>query len=92
MAARADARVVARVEFSEDDFKPIKATLSDPARLSAALAYYRAMPSNLTHRATWPLLFTPISVPTRNDLRSRRRLHWAEMFEGQKNSSQAVSN
>jgi hypothetical protein len=30
--------------FSEEDFRPLKAAFSDPVRLAAALAYYRAIP------------------------------------------------
>jgi hypothetical protein len=51
--------------LSEEDFGPLKSAFSDPVRLSAALAYYRAMPRNLTDRATWALLFTPIKLPAR---------------------------
>ena len=69
--------------FSEDDFRPLKAAFSDPERLSAALAYYRAMPRNLTDRATWTLLFTPIKLPARVIRGADDGCIGPEMFEGQ---------
>jgi hypothetical protein len=69
--------------FSEDDFRPLKAAFSDPERLSAALAYYRAMPRNLTDRATWALLFTPIKLPERMIRGADDSCIGPEMFEGQ---------
>jgi len=69
--------------FSEEDFGRIKGVLSDPVGLSAALAYYRAMPRNLTSRASWELLFTPINVPTRMIRGADDGCIGPEMFEGQ---------
>lgn len=50
-------------DFSEDDFAPLRQTFSDPQRLHAALAYYRALPGELLQRRNWPLLFSPVKVP-----------------------------
>jgi len=69
--------------FSEQHFGLLKAAFSDPMRLSAALAYYRAMPRNLTDRATWPLLFTPIKLPARMIRGTDDGCIGPEMFEGQ---------
>ena len=51
--------------FSEEDFAPLKNAFSDPARLAAALAYYRAMPRGLSERESRKLLYAPTRVPTR---------------------------
>jgi pimeloyl-ACP methyl ester carboxylesterase len=45
-------------DFSDAEFAPIKAALSDPKRLSAELAYYRAMPRNIFSLKTGRQLFT----------------------------------
>ena len=70
-------------KFSEADFAPLKATFSDPARLSAALAYYRAMPRGLAERESRALLYTPIRVPTRIIRGADDGCIGPEMFEGQ---------
>ena len=44
---------------------PLKAALSDPARLKAALGYYRAIPGLLFTRVAWQFLLQPIQTPTR---------------------------
>ena len=69
--------------FSEEEFGCLKAVFSDSTRLSAALAYYRAMPRNLTDRATWELLFTPIKVAARMIRGANDGCIGPEMFEGQ---------
>jgi pimeloyl-ACP methyl ester carboxylesterase len=69
--------------FSQEDFGRLKDMFSDSARLSAALAYYRAMPRNLASRATWELLFTPIKVPARMIRGADDGCIGPEMFEGQ---------
>jgi pimeloyl-ACP methyl ester carboxylesterase len=72
-----------RWNLSEEDFRRLKSAFSDPVRLSAALAYYRAMPRNLTDRATWALLFTPIKLPARMICGADDGCIGPEMFEGQ---------
>jgi hypothetical protein len=61
--------------FSEEDFRPLKAAFSDPVRLAAALTYYRAIPRALTERESWALLYTQIKLPA--------CMIGPEMFEGQ---------
>jgi pimeloyl-ACP methyl ester carboxylesterase len=52
-------------EPTEDYFGPVKAAFSDPARLKAALGYYRALPPSLAQRETWQFLLKPVYVPAR---------------------------
>lgn len=52
-------------EPTEEYFGPVKAAFSDPARLKAALGYYRAMPRTLLQRESWQFLLKPIQVPAR---------------------------
>lgn len=52
-------------EPTEEYFGPVKAAFSDPARLKAALGYYRAMPRTLLQRESWQFLLKPIAVPAR---------------------------
>lgn len=52
-------------EPTEEYFGPVKAAFSEPARLKAALGYYRAMPRTLLQRESWQFLLKPISVPAR---------------------------
>ncbi|WP_420468489.1 alpha/beta fold hydrolase [Panacagrimonas sp.] len=70
-------------DFTEAHLAPIKANFSDPARLKAALAYYRAIPGLLVNPAAQGVAFAKVTVPT-------RMLHGAldgaigpEMFRGQ---------
>ena len=49
--------------MTDDYFNPVKAALSDPQRLRAALGYYRAIPRLPFSRETWQFLFKPIQVP-----------------------------
>ena len=44
---------------------PLKAAFSDPARLKAAIAYYRALPGLLFKRVAWQFLLQPIQTPAR---------------------------
>ena len=75
--------MVAGLEFFRGRFRALKAAFSDPVRLSAALAYYRAMPRNLTDRASWALLYTPIKLPARMIRGADDGCIGPEMFEGQ---------
>jgi pimeloyl-ACP methyl ester carboxylesterase len=52
-------------EPTEEYFGPVKAAFSDPARLKAALGYYRALPRLLAQRDAWQFLLKPIYVPAR---------------------------
>jgi pimeloyl-ACP methyl ester carboxylesterase len=49
----------------DDYLKPVKAAFSDPARLKAALGYYRAIPKLLFTKESWQFLLQPIQVPAR---------------------------
>jgi pimeloyl-ACP methyl ester carboxylesterase len=51
--------------FTEDDFAPLKSGFSDPARLTAALSYYRALPATLASREGLMLLSRKLPVPAR---------------------------
>lgn len=44
---------------------PLKAAFADPARLKAALAYYRALPALLFSRVAWQFLLQPVQAPAR---------------------------
>lgn len=69
--------------FSEEDFRPLKAAFSDPVRLAAALTYYRAIPRALTERESWALLYTQIKLPARMIRSADDGCIGPEMFEGQ---------
>lgn len=69
--------------FSGNDFAPLKAAFSDPQRLSAALAYYRAIPSTLADPQSWRLLFRPLTVPARVIRGADDGCIGREMFEDQ---------
>lgn len=69
--------------FGEQDFAPLKQSFSDPQRLRAALAYYRALPGVLAEHASWPLLFQPLQVPVRVICGAQDGCIGREMFEGQ---------
>jgi pimeloyl-ACP methyl ester carboxylesterase len=49
---------------TEAYFDPVRHAFSDPARLRAALNYYRAIPRTLFDGQTRRLLFKPVNVPT----------------------------
>ncbi len=44
---------------------PLKAAFSEPPRLKAAIAYYRALPGLMLKRVTWQFLLQPIQTPAR---------------------------
>jgi len=52
-------------EPTDEYFGPVKAAFSDPARLKAALGYYRALPLSMMRREAWQFLLKPIHVPAR---------------------------
>ena len=49
----------------DDYLVPLKANFADPARVKAAIGYYRALPATLFKRVAWQFLLQPIAVPTR---------------------------
>lgn len=69
--------------FTEEDFAPLKSGFSDPARLSAALAYYRALPATLANREGMTLLSKKLSVPARVIRGADDGCIGADMFEDQ---------
>ncbi|MBL6752139.1 MAG: alpha/beta hydrolase [Nevskia sp.] len=58
----------------------VKAAFSDPARLKAALGYYRAMPGLLFNREAWHYLLAPLQVPARVIYGEKDGCIAAEMF------------
>lgn len=69
-------------DFTAEDLAPLKAMWSEPARLSAALAYYRALPAGLVSTASWRSFMQPLKVPTRVIYGDRDGCIGPEMFEG----------
>ncbi|MGQ0621298.1 MAG: alpha/beta fold hydrolase [Panacagrimonas sp.] len=69
--------------FREADIAPVKAGFSDPARLAAALAYYRRIPGLLAQPALWKTTFSAITVPTCMIYGTEDGCVGPEMFEGQ---------
>jgi pimeloyl-ACP methyl ester carboxylesterase len=59
----------------------VKAAFADPARLSAALGYYRAMPRLLFDRHAWQYLLQPLQVPAQVIYGARDGCIAAEMFQ-----------
>lgn len=69
--------------FRESDIAPVKAGFSDPARLKAALAYYRGIP-RLLMRPDWlKVAFAAITIPTCMIYGTEDGCIRPEMFEGQ---------
>ncbi|TJY65135.1 alpha/beta hydrolase [Sinimarinibacterium sp. CAU 1509] len=69
--------------FTEADLEPLKATLSQPAHLAAALAYYRALPGLLASRLNWSLIRQPLPVPAKVIYGSEDGCMGAELFADQ---------
>lgn len=69
--------------FTEGDFAPLRAAFRDPARLAAALGYYRALPATLADRENLRLLFRPVPVPALVIRGRDDGCIGAEMFEDQ---------
>jgi pimeloyl-ACP methyl ester carboxylesterase len=70
--------------FSEQDFAPLRASFADPQRLSAALAYYRALPASLRQPESRRALFRPVTVPTLMLHGAQDGCIGPEMFGGQR--------
>lgn len=69
--------------FSDADLAPLKASLREPARLAAALGYYRQLPRSFLVPGAMALLRTAVQVPTLAVCAERDGCIGAEMFEGQ---------
>jgi pimeloyl-ACP methyl ester carboxylesterase len=69
--------------FTEEEFAPLKACFSDPARLSAALAYYRDLPKTLLSPENAALIFARLPVPARVICGEDDGCIGAEMFRDQ---------
>jgi pimeloyl-ACP methyl ester carboxylesterase len=63
--------------------EPVTAGFSDPARLRAALGYYRAIPRALFSTEAWSLLLRPLPVSGLVLHGARDGCVGPEMFEGQ---------
>jgi pimeloyl-ACP methyl ester carboxylesterase len=70
-------------DYAEADLTPLKATLSQPAYCSAALAYYRSLPGLLAHRSSWALIRRPLPVPAKVIFGSNDGCMGAELFSDQ---------
>ena len=69
--------------FSADDLAPLKASLREPARLAAALGYYRQLPRSLLERDAMKLLRAQVAVPTLAICAERDGCIGPEVFENQ---------
>lgn len=70
-------------DFTETDLAPIKANFSEPARLKAALSYYRSLPGLLFNFSLHPHAFGPVTVPTRMLYGALDGCIGPDMFAGQ---------
>jgi pimeloyl-ACP methyl ester carboxylesterase len=70
-------------EFSLGDIEPIKANFRDPARLKAALAYYRNIPKVLVNPALAKVAFAAVTVPVRMIYGTEDGAIGPEMFQHQ---------
>ncbi len=69
-------------KFTAEDVAPVKANFSDPARLTAALNYYRALSRQMLSGETWWLLGQPVKVPARVIYGANDGCIAPEMFTG----------
>lgn len=67
----------------ESVLAPVWAGFAEPARLKAALGYYRALPGTLLSGEAWQLIFAPTPVPALVIHGSGDGCIGAEMFAGQ---------
>lgn len=70
-------------EFQPADLAPLKAGLREPARLAAALGYYRALPRSLAVPGALALLRSAVPVPTLAICGGQDGCIGPEVFEGQ---------
>lgn len=68
--------------YTAEDLLPLKAMWADPARLRAALAYYRAIPRTLLQSEAWRSFMQPLAVPARVIYGDRDGCIGPEMFQG----------
>jgi pimeloyl-ACP methyl ester carboxylesterase len=69
--------------FTAEDVAPIKANFRDPARLKAALAYYRGLPGLIVNVPQIRIAFSAVTVPTRMIYGSEDGCIGAETFTRQ---------
>jgi len=69
--------------FSASDLAPLLASLNEPARLQAALGYYRQLPHSLRVPGAWRWVQSAIAVPTLAICGADDGCIGPEMFEGQ---------
>src|SRR5262249_30706592 len=69
--------------FTDEDLAPLRANFSDPARVKAALGYYRALPNSLVQAETWQILSAPVPVPACVIFATDDGCIGREMFTGQ---------
>lgn len=70
-------------KFTEEEFAPLKSCFADPARLSAALKYYRDLPRTLLNPGNRAQIFGKLLVPARVIRGADDGCIGAEMFEDQ---------
>lgn len=51
--------------FTAEDLEPVKSSFRDPARLKAAIAYYRRLPGLIANLPQARIAFAPVTVPAR---------------------------
>jgi len=69
--------------FTDDDLAPVMANFNDPARIKAALGYYRAIPKSLASSEGWQIATAPVPVPACVIFGSDDGCIGREMFQGQ---------
>ncbi len=69
--------------YSAADLAPLLASLSEPARMQAALGYYRQLPRSLRVPGAWRWVQSPIAVPTLAICGTQDGCIGPEMFEHQ---------
>lgn len=69
--------------FSAGDIEPIKANFRDPARLKAAVGYYRALPGLIANLPQLKIAFSATTVPTRMIYGTEDGCIGAELFTRQ---------
>lgn len=70
-------------DFTPEQVEPIKAIFREPARLKAAVAYYRALPGVIVNLPQIKIAFSAVTVPTRMIYGSEDGCIGAEVFSKQ---------
>lgn len=84
--ARVEALIQAwspKLNLTDEQLAPLKENFRDPARLRAALAWYRQLPRSLMSSLSRRLIFSPVSVPTRIIYGMKDGCIGPEMFDNQ---------